>query len=127
MRIYKNYVSGLLELCRLDNSIESVGLFRKLYALLVLSGLLFLHYAEGVSWDLIDLVDDVDCMADYNWLAVIWQLLVDAIEEMKDKMRTTKYFQINGLQCPFRYGIQCFVMVKQFIFVDIYCSRKMTK
>jgi len=122
MRIYKNYVSGLLELCRLDNSIESVGLFRKLYALLVLSGLLFLHYAEGVSWDLIDLVDDVDCMADYNWLAVIWQLLVDAIEEMKDKMHTTKYLQINGLQCSFRYGIQCFVMVKQFIFVNIYCS-----
>jgi len=65
-------------------------MFRKLYALLVLSGLLFPYSDEGVAWELIDMVDDIDWMVGYNWPAVVWQFLVDAIHEMTDKMRTRK-------------------------------------
>jgi len=41
MRIYRNYVSVPIDLCRQHNIVESVAMFRKLYALLVLSGLFF--------------------------------------------------------------------------------------
>ena len=70
-------------------------MFRKLYALLVLSGLLFPYSDEGVAWELIDMVDDIDWMVGYNWPAVVWQFLVDAINETTDKMRTRKNLQIN--------------------------------
>ena len=38
MCIYRNSVSMLLELCRLNSTVEKVGAFRKLYALLAISG-----------------------------------------------------------------------------------------
>jgi len=43
-----------------------------------------------------DLVEDVDSLGDYSWAAAIWQFLVDAMGETKEKMRTTKNVQING-------------------------------
>jgi len=60
-------------------------MFRKLYTLFVLYRLLFLCSARGVAWELIDLVDDMDRLA-----TVVWQFLVDALDERKEKMRTTK-------------------------------------
>ena len=43
-----------------------------------------------------DLVEDVNRLGDYSWAAAIWQFLVDAMGETKEKMRTTKNVQING-------------------------------
>jgi len=43
-----------------------------------------------------DLVEDVDSLGDYNWAAAVWQFLVNALTETKEKMRTTKNMQING-------------------------------
>ena len=37
-----------------------------------------------------DLVEDVDSLGDYNWAAAVWQFLVNALTETKEKMRTTK-------------------------------------
>jgi len=62
MHIYRNYVSILLEQCRRHNTVETVGLFRKLYTLLVVSGLFFPQCAGGVTWDLISMVKNVDGM-----------------------------------------------------------------
>jgi len=42
------------------------------------------------------MVENVDRLGDYNWAATVWQLLVDALGETKEKMRTTKNVQING-------------------------------
>ena len=47
MRMYRNYVSGIIELCKQNNTLERLGLFTKLYALLVMSGLLFPRIAGG--------------------------------------------------------------------------------
>ncbi|KAJ8435438.1 hypothetical protein Cgig2_012559 [Carnegiea gigantea] len=66
MRIYRN-ISVLLELCRSNNTRDKVGMFTKLYALLVVSGLLFPRCTGGVAWDLISTVVDVKSMAEYNW------------------------------------------------------------
>jgi len=47
MRIYRNYVSVLIDLCQRHNTLESVAIFRKLYTLLVLSGLFFPRCTGG--------------------------------------------------------------------------------
>jgi len=49
----------------------------------------------GVTWELIELVEDVDRLAEYNWGAAVWQFLVDALGETKEKMCTLKNLQIN--------------------------------
>jgi len=49
MRIYRNYVSVLIDLYRQHNTVQSVAIFRKLYTLFVLSGLLFPHSPGGVA------------------------------------------------------------------------------
>jgi len=38
----------------------------------------------------------VDGLAEYNWAKAVWQFLVDALDETKAKMRTTKNVQISG-------------------------------
>jgi len=57
---------------------------------------------QGVTSELIDLVEDVDHLGDYDWAAAIWQFLVDAVGETKEKMRTTKNVQINGFAMVLR-------------------------
>ena len=54
-RIYRNYVAVMIDLCKQHNSVEQLPLFRKLFSLLVLSGLYFPRSAGGsrgssLSW-----------------------------------------------------------------------------
>ena len=109
-RIYRNYVVVMIDLCKHDNTVESLPMFQKLFSLLVMSGLF--SGVMGVVRELIDLVEDVDRLGEYNWAATIWQFLVDALGETKEKMRTTKNVQINRfaivLQVCHNY---CFTMV----------------
>ena len=71
-------------------------MFAKLYALLVVRGLLFPRCAGGVAWDLISMVDNVKSMAEYSWAEATWMFLMEAIEEAKEKMRSAKNVQINS-------------------------------
>ena len=49
----------MIELCRQHNTVDKLPIFRKLFSLLVVSGLFFPRSAGGVAWELIDLVEDV--------------------------------------------------------------------
>ena len=66
MRIYQNCVLVIIKLCKQNNTPERLGLFTKLYALLVMSGLLFPRTTESVTWELIGMTEDVCGMAEYN-------------------------------------------------------------
>jgi len=111
-RIYRNYVAVMIELCRQHNTVNSLPMFRKLFSLLVVSGLFFPRSAGGVAWELIDLVEDVDRLGDYNWAAAVWQFLVDALGETKEKMRRTKNVQISGFAIVLQVcSIYCFAKV----------------
>jgi len=96
LRIYRNYVSVLLDLCRVHNTVDSVGLFTKLYSLLVVSGLLFPRTPGGVAWDLVPMVEDVGRLEEYNWSEAVWEFLVDAMAECQEKMGSMKNLKING-------------------------------
>ena len=62
MCVHRNYASILLKLYRMHNIVETVGLFRKLCTLLVVSWLFLPRCVEGVSWDLISVVENVGGM-----------------------------------------------------------------
>jgi len=47
-RIYRNYVAVMIELCRQHNTLDRLSMFRKLFSLLVLSGLFFPCSAGGL-------------------------------------------------------------------------------
>ena len=72
MRLYRNYVLVIIELCKQNNTPERLGMFTKLYALLVMSGLLFPRTAGGAMWELIRMIEDVRGMAEYNWSQAVW-------------------------------------------------------
>jgi len=64
VRLYINYVAVMVELCKQNNTPDSLGLFRKLYSLLVMSGLLFPRTAGDMVWELIRMTEDVKCLGD---------------------------------------------------------------
>jgi len=74
----------MIELCQQHNTVKSLPMFRKLFSLLVLSGLFFSHSVGGGR------------LGEYNWAGAICQFLVDALDKNKEKMRTTKNLHING-------------------------------
>jgi len=82
VRLYRNYVSIIVELCKQNNTPERLNLFRKLYSL-VMSGLLFPRTTGSVAWELIGMTEDVEGMGEYNWSAAIWNFLEEAMEDMK--------------------------------------------
>ena len=96
MRMYWNYVSVIIELCKQNNTLERLGMFTKLYALLVMSGLLFPRTVVGLTWELIGMTEDVFGMAEYNWSQAVWSFPVEAIEEAKEKIPIKKNLQIHG-------------------------------
>ena len=51
-------------------------------------------------------------LGDYNWAAAVWQFLVNALGETKEKMHTTKNVQINGFAIVLQVcSIYCFPKV----------------
>jgi len=66
VRIYRNYVSVLLELRGLNNTVERVPMFKKLYTFVVVSGLFFPRGAGGAAWDLVHVAEEVNGVGEYN-------------------------------------------------------------
>ena len=42
------------------------------------------------------MVEDVGGLQEYNWSEAVWEFLVDAMAECREKMRTMKNLKING-------------------------------
>ncbi|KAJ8443351.1 hypothetical protein Cgig2_015832 [Carnegiea gigantea] len=81
---------------RVNNTVERVALFKKLYTFLVVSGLLFPRCVGGVVWDLVHIMEDVGGVGEYNCMEAVWEFLVHAMEESQEKMWSMKNLQING-------------------------------
>ncbi|KAJ8428408.1 hypothetical protein Cgig2_024554 [Carnegiea gigantea] len=96
MRMYWNYVSVIIELCKQNNTPDRLGLFTKLYALLVISALLFPRTPGGVTWELIKMTKNGCGMTKYNWSQAVWSFLVEAIEDTKEKIPLKKNLQMHG-------------------------------
>ncbi|KAJ8443294.1 hypothetical protein Cgig2_015772 [Carnegiea gigantea] len=99
VRIYRNYVSVLLELCRVNNTIEKVVMFKRLYTFLVVSGLLFARGAGGAAWDLVHVVEDVDGVGDYNWAEAIIPVIEVRDDERRMQIRREPYGSYVRVVC----------------------------
>ena len=73
----------------------------------------------GGVWELIDMVEDVDCLSKYNWATVVYQFLVDALDETKEKMRTTKNMQINGFAMALQVS-HCYYLWNEVLLISWY-------
>ena len=58
----------------------------KLYAFIILSGVLFPRTPYGAAWSFLRYTDDVAGMCQYAWAEVIWRVVVDAIDDTKKKI-----------------------------------------
>ncbi|KAJ8438972.1 hypothetical protein Cgig2_018883 [Carnegiea gigantea] len=61
-----NYVNVMMELCEENAEADRVGIWLRLYAFIVLSGVFFPRTPYGAAWSLLHYVDDVDGMGQYG-------------------------------------------------------------
>ncbi|KAJ8440040.1 hypothetical protein Cgig2_020528 [Carnegiea gigantea] len=78
---------------------DRVGIWLRLYAFIVLSGVLFPRTPYGAAWSLLRYVDDVEGMGQYAWAEAVWQVVVDSIEDTQRKLchGPLSEVQLNGL------------------------------
>ncbi|KAJ8437695.1 hypothetical protein Cgig2_030717 [Carnegiea gigantea] len=78
---------------------DRVGIWLRLYAFIVLSGVFFPRTPCKAAWSLLHYVDDVDSMGQYAWAEAIWQVVVESIEDMQRKLARgpLSEVQLNGL------------------------------
>jgi len=96
---FKNYVNVMMELCEENAEEDRVGIWLRLYAFIVLSGVFFPRTPYGAAWSLLRYVDDVDGMGQYAWVEAIWQMVVESIEDTQRKLTRgpLSEVQLNGL------------------------------
>jgi len=58
----------------------------KIYAFMVLSGVLFPCKPYGATWNLLQYVEDIDTMGEYAWAEAVWRVLVETIEDTQRKL-----------------------------------------
>ncbi|KAJ8452972.1 hypothetical protein Cgig2_014735 [Carnegiea gigantea] len=85
-RFFKNYVNVMMELCEENAEADRVGIWLRLYAFIVVSGVFFPRTPYGAAWSLLHYVDDVDCMGQYAWAEAIWEVVVESIEDTQKKL-----------------------------------------
>ena len=97
-RFFRHYLNVMIQLCDEHVQEEQVGIWLKLYAFIVLSGVLFPRTPYGATWSVLRYADDVAGMGQYAWAEAIWQVIVDAIDDAKKKIRSGLFseVQLNG-------------------------------
>ncbi|KAJ8420361.1 hypothetical protein Cgig2_023217 [Carnegiea gigantea] len=97
-RFFKNYVNVMMELCEENAEADRVGIWLRLYAFIVVSGVFFPRTPYGAAWSLLHYVDDVDCIGQYAWAEAIWEVVVESIKDTQKKLARGLFsvVQING-------------------------------
>jgi len=97
-RFFRNYVSAMVALCEEYSSDDGVGVWMKIYAFMVLSGVLFPCTPYGAEWNLLQYVEDIDTMGEYAWAEAVWRVLVETIEDTQRKLceGPISEVQLNG-------------------------------
>ncbi|KAJ8437820.1 hypothetical protein Cgig2_013436 [Carnegiea gigantea] len=89
--VFKNYIKVMKQLLDANNEPEKVELWLSLYAWMVMSGLMFPRTPYGAAWS------DVRGLGKYAWAEAVWCLLIEAVEEMQQKLEGhVSDVQMNG-------------------------------
>ncbi|KAJ8451316.1 hypothetical protein Cgig2_014088 [Carnegiea gigantea] len=65
-RFFRNYVSDMVALYEENNDDDRVGLWVRIYAFMIMSGVLFPHTPYGAAWGMLQYIEDIDRMGEYN-------------------------------------------------------------
>jgi len=86
------------KLCEANRGEDQVGLWLQLFALMVMSGLIFSRTPYGAAWGVEKYVHDVTGLAKYNWAKAVWRVLVKSLDEIQQKLarRDVSDVQMNG-------------------------------
>ncbi|KAJ8434758.1 hypothetical protein Cgig2_019683 [Carnegiea gigantea] len=79
-RFFRNYMSTMAALCEENSEDDQVGLWVRIYAFMILSGVLFPRTPYEAA------CEDIEGMGQYNWAKAVWRVVVDTIEDTQRKL-----------------------------------------
>jgi len=88
----------------------------KMYAFMVLGGVLFLRTPYGAAWNLLQYVEDIDRMGEYAWAEAVWRVLVETIEDTQRKLYEgpISEVQLNGFCVLIQVIPNCAILYRWF-------------
>jgi len=97
-RFFQHYLNMMIQLCDEHAEEDPLGIWLKLYAFIVLSGVFSPRTPYGATWSVMCCIDDVVGMDQYAWAKAIWRVVVDAIDDTNKKIRSGLFseVQLNG-------------------------------
>ena len=78
---FRNYVSALVALCDENNRDDRVGISMKIYAFVVLSGVLFPCTPYGAAYGMLHYMENIQQIRQHNWAKAIWHDVMGKIED----------------------------------------------
>jgi len=81
--VFKNYINVMKKLLDANKEQEKLWLWLTLYAWMVMSGVMFPKISYGAAWSAEKYMDDVHGMGEYDWVKVVWHVLIEGVEEMQ--------------------------------------------
>ena len=70
-RFFRSYISAMASVCAENNREDRVGLWVRIYAVFILSGVLFPRIPYGAAWRMLHYVEDIEGMGQYNWAEAV--------------------------------------------------------
>jgi len=112
-RFFRNYVSAMVSLCEEHSADDQVGVWMKMYAFLVFSGVLFPRTPYGAAWNLLQYVEDIDGSGEYAWAEAVWRMVVVTIEDTQRKLfeGPISEVQLNGFCVLIQVILECALFV----------------
>ena len=81
--VLRNHIKVIKKLLDANKEPEKLGLWLRLYAWMVMSGVMFPKISYGAAWSAEKYMDDVHGMGEYDWVKVVWHVLIEGVEEMQ--------------------------------------------
>ncbi|KAJ8420616.1 hypothetical protein Cgig2_023143 [Carnegiea gigantea] len=85
-RFFWNYVSAMVALYEGNSKDDQVRLWVRIYAFMILSGVLFPRTLYGAAWSMMQYVEDIEGMGQYNWAEAVWRVIGETIEDTQRKL-----------------------------------------
>ena len=106
----------MVALCEECSADDRVGVWMKIYAFMVLSGVLFPRTPYGAAWNLLQYVEDIDRMGEYAWAEAVWRVLVETIEDTQRKLYEgpISEVQLNGFCVLIQVIPNCAILYRWF-------------
>jgi len=128
-RFFHNYMSTMVLLCEEYSADDQVGVWIKMYAFMVFSGVLFPRTPYGAAWNVLQYVEEIDTSGEYAWAEAMWRMVVETIEDTQRKLfeGPISEVQLNGFSVHIQVILQCAMLYKIFESYGMKCEMNYKK